>query len=58
MGLLYCRLANVVVEPVNIAIPVSLIGQNDDGELMFTFYVQLSDSFLSKENIELAVQVL
>lgn len=43
------------VEPLNIAIPTSLISQGKDG-LQLTFYVQLSDGFLSKEQLQLAVQ--
>lgn len=52
-----CRVANLIVDPVNVAIPTSLIGRNSEGELIFTFYIQLSDSFLSKEDLQLAVQV-
>ena len=45
------------VDPMNIAIPVSLIGENERGHLRFTLYVQLSDGFLSREQLELAIQV-
>ena len=45
------------INPMNVAIPVSLIGENGRGQLMFTLYVQLSDGFLSKEQLELAIQV-
>ncbi len=42
---------------MNIAIPPSLIGENDEGQLQFTFYVQLPDGFISKALLELAVKV-
>ena len=45
------------VDPMNIAIPVSLIGENERGQLKFTLYVQLPDGFLSREQLELAIQV-
>lgn len=42
---------------MNVAIPTSMIGQDDEGKLRFTFYVQLSDGFLSKEQLQLALMV-
>ena len=53
----FARVANLTVEPMNIAIPLSLIGENEEGQLMFTFYVQFPDGFISKELLELALQV-
>jgi hypothetical protein len=48
---------NLAVSPVNVAIPVSLITENDEGQLVFQFYIQLSSTFLSFEDLEFAVQV-
>jgi hypothetical protein len=48
---------NLAVSPVNVAIPVSLITENDEGHLVFQFYIQLSSTFLSLEDLEFAVQV-
>ena len=42
---------------MNIAIPPFLIGQNDEGQLQFSLYVQFSDGFLAKEYLELAIEV-
>lgn len=42
---------------MNIAIPTFLIGQNDEGQLQFSLYVQFSDGFLAKEYLELAIEV-
>ena len=41
----------------NVAIPTSLTSKNEEGELQFVFYVQLENGFLSKDNLEMAVQV-
>ena len=49
--------SSILVIPVNVAIPTALIGTNDKRQLKFTFYVQLSNSFVSKEDLQLAVQV-
>ena len=40
------------------AIPTALVGMNDLGQLTFTFYVQLQDGFLSKEDLQLSLLVL
>lgn len=50
------RVADLKIEPMNVAIPVALIGENDEGQLEFTFYVQLSDGFLSKVHLQQAVE--
>lgn len=42
---------------MNIAIPTSMVGQDNEGQLRFTLYVQLSDGFLSKEQLQLALIV-
>ena len=42
---------------MNIALPPSLIGPNEDGDLQFIFYVQLAEGFLPKALLELAVEV-
>ena len=39
------------------AIPTSLIDQNDRGQLEFLFYVQVLDGFISIEDLQLAVKV-
>lgn len=51
------RSADLKVEPMNIAIPVALIRQDDKGQLLFTFYVQLSEGFLSQMDLQQAVEV-
>ena len=50
-------MADLKVESMNIAIPTSMIVQDDEGQLKFTFYVQLSEGFLSKEQLQLALLV-
>lgn len=47
-----------MVEPANIAIPTSLILEDNEGQLVFTLYVQLAEGFLSKEQLEPALMVL
>ena len=42
---------------MNIAIPPFLIGQNDEGQLQFSLYVQFSDGFLAKEYLEIGIEV-
>lgn len=54
----FSRIANLTVEPMNIAIPLSLLGETGEGQLMFTFYVQLSEGFLSETLLQLALEVL
>ena len=56
-SLLIFRITDLKIDPTNVAIPTSLIYENDQGQLVFTFYVQLSDSFVSKRDLQLAVQV-
>lgn len=51
------RVADLKIAPMNVAIPVALIGQNNEGQLEFTFYVQLSDGFLSKVHLQQALEV-
>ena len=41
----------------NIAIPTSLITDNEESQLQFVFYVQNEDGFLSKDDLNMAVQV-
>ena len=50
------RVAGLKIEPMNVAIPVALIGENDKGQLEFTYYVQLPDGFLSKVHLQEAVE--
>ena len=52
-----CSETDVKVEPLNIAIPTSLIVKGVE-ELQLTLYVQLSNGFLSKEQLKYAVEVL
>ena len=41
---------------MNIAIPVSLIGEDEMGMLTFMLFVQVSNGYLSKEHLNLAIQ--
>ena len=50
------RIADLKIEPMNVAIPIALIGENDEGQLQFTFYVQLPEGFLSKVHLQQAVE--
>ena len=51
------RVINIAVDPANVAIPTSLINQNDVGQLEFLFYIQVLNGFISIEDLQLAVQV-
>ena len=51
-----CSESNLKVEPLNIAIPASLIIKGNEG-LQLTLYVQLSDGFLSKQLLKYAIEV-
>ena len=51
------RVLNLIILPSNIAIPTSLTIDNEESQLQFVFFVQLEDGFLSKNNLEVAVQV-
>ena len=53
----FFSVTDLLVEPMNIAIPPFLIGQNDEGQLQFSLYVQFSDGFLAKEYLEIAIEV-
>ena len=53
---LFYRVIGLQVGPSNIAIPISLISQ-DDVQLTFTFYIQIMDVFLMRENLLEAVLV-
>lgn len=44
------------IYPMNVAIPVSLIGEDKMGQLMFTLFIQVSNGYLSKEQLNLAIQ--
>ena len=52
-----CSKTDLKVKPLNIAIPTSLIVKGVKG-LQLTLYVQLSDGFLSKEQLKYAVEVI
>ena len=41
----------------NVAIPPSLTSENEDGQLVVVFYVQLENGYLSKSQLEMAVEV-
>ena len=41
----------------NVAIPSSLTFENEDGQLVVVFYVQLENGYLSKSQLEMAVEV-
>lgn len=52
-----CSETDLKVELLNIAMPTSLIVKGQEG-LQLTLYVQLSDGFLSKEQLKHAVEVI
>ena len=54
--LFFYRIADLQIGPPNIAIPTSLITQVD-AQLTWTFYVQMMDVFLIREDLLEAVQV-
>ena len=54
---LCCRVIDVKADPMNVALPTSLIAEVEGGQLGFTVYVQLADGFLSKQNLEQALTV-
>ncbi len=56
MDFLYAFRVSKTIDSMNIAIPVSLVGENKMGQLMFTLFVQASDGYLSKEHLSLAIQ--
>ena len=41
---------------MNVAIPVSLIGEDELGQLKFTMFIQVSNGYLSKEHLNLAIK--
>ena len=51
------RGVNLMVSSSSIAIPLSLTAINEYGQLVLVFYVQLEDGFLSKDQLEMAVEV-
>ena len=56
-NLILYRVTGLKVDPTNIAIPTSLIIEDEEGQLQFTTYIQLTDGFLSKKQLELALLV-
>ena len=50
-------MTSLKVDPTNIAIPTSLITQDDEGQLQFTIYIQVTDGFLAKKQLESALMV-
>ena len=44
------------IDPMNVAIPVSLITEKEMGQLTLTIFVQASNGYLSKEHLNLAIQ--
>ena len=57
-SVLPCRVANLKIDPSNVAIPLSSIDQDEKGQLEFVFYIQLEDSFLSREDLLMVVEVI
>ena len=53
----FYRTNGLTIEPANVALPISLVGENTEGQLMFTLYVQIGDMFLSLEQLETAIMV-
>ena len=52
------RVTTLTIGPANVALPASLINENERGELTITTYVQIGSSFLSKESLDFAIMVL
>ena len=52
------RESNLTILPSNIAIPTSLISENENGQLQIVFYVQTEEGFLLGDQLEMAVQVI
>lgn len=52
------RVSNLTILPSNIAIPTSLINENENGQLHIVFYVQIEEGFLLGDQLEMAVQVI
>ena len=53
-----CSETDLIVESLNIAIPTSFIVKREEGGLELTLYVQVSDGFLSKEQLKNALEVI
>ena len=50
-------IVNLMVPSLSVAIPPSLTYENEDGQLVIVFYVQLDDGFLFKDRLEMAIEV-
>ncbi len=53
----FCSVDDLKVDSTNIALPSSLIFENEEGQLVFTLYIQFGDGFLSIEQLEPALMV-
>ena len=51
------RVIGLKVDSTNIALPPSLHFEDDQGQLVFTVYVQVGDGFLSKQQLLSALSV-
>lgn len=54
----YNSVAGLKVNPANVAVPISLIIQKNESYFQFTLYIHLIDGFLSKQQLQLAVEVM
>ena len=52
------RVTALTIGPANVALPASLINENERGELTITTYVQIGSNFLTKESLDFAIMVL
>ena len=55
--MLFHRVIDLKVDPTNIALPSSLVFEDDDKQLIFTVYVQVGEGFLSKDQLQPALMV-
>ena len=51
------RLHGLIVVEQDVALPVNLIKEDDQGRLVVGFYVQLTKGFISLETLQQAVEV-
>ena len=47
----------LMIEATDVALPVSLIREEERGGLIITAYIQIGDNFLYREHLELAIMV-
>lgn len=52
------RDSNLNINPLHVTIPTTSISENNEGNLQFMFYVQHTNGFLFKDQLETAVLVI